>query len=148
MSGMKNLLTKICWPILSFFETGEEAKGYKKSHRVVLIVVGLLFVFLSLFSGVSAYFDEEPGALIPFAVFFCVGSVSLVVGALGSNGAVSTESTTMCGASSGCSRIVSASLGSSSRHGAHQVAHRCNTVGAPPRNAARGVSAPVSSAIL
>ena len=89
MAGMKNLLTKICWPILGFFETGEEAQNYKKSHRVILIVVGLLFVFLSLASGASAYFNEEPGALIPFVVFFCVGSVSLVVGALGSNGAVS-----------------------------------------------------------
>ncbi len=86
---MKKIFIKLCWPILSYFETDEEAPSYKKSHRVILVVVGLLFTILSLVSAVSAYFSNELGSLIPVIVFFCAGLVALVVGALGSNGAVS-----------------------------------------------------------
>lgn len=86
---MRRLLTKICWPILKFFETNEEATNYKKSHRVILIVVGSLFVFLSLASAGAAFVSGGSGALIPVVVFFCVGFVAVVVGALGSDSAVS-----------------------------------------------------------
>ena len=86
---MNELLIKIFWPILKFFETGEEVRGYKKSHRVVLIIVGVLFIALSMGSATIAYFMNETGALIPFAVFFSVGGVALIVGLIGSNNAVS-----------------------------------------------------------
>lgn len=86
---MKDILRKLCWPILSFFETGGASANYKKSHRLVLIVVGSLFFFLSAFSASMAYAGGELAALIPVIVFFCVGLVAVVVGALGSNGAVS-----------------------------------------------------------
>lgn len=86
---MRNILTKLCWPILSFFETGGASINYKKSHRAILIIVGALFFFLSTVSASMAYLGGELAALIPVIVFFCVGLVAVVIGALGSNGAVS-----------------------------------------------------------
>ncbi len=85
---MKDLFTKLFWPILKFFETGEEATNYKESHRVILVVVGFLFIVLSLISMSFSYSSGEVGALIPIVVFFSVGAVAIVVGVLGSNSAV------------------------------------------------------------
>lgn len=86
---MKELMIKICWPILKFFETGEQVANYKRSHRIVLIIIGVLFIALSMGSASISYMINEVGALIPFVVFFSVGGVALVVGLLGSNNAVS-----------------------------------------------------------
>lgn len=86
---MKEVLGKIFWPILKFFETGEEPANYKKSHRVALNILGTLFMSLSLGVAAAAYSSKDPGALVPVLVFFCLGGVALVVGTLGSNGAVS-----------------------------------------------------------
>jgi len=89
MSFMKKILTRMFWPILKLFEIGEEAINYKKSHRVALNIVGVLFIFLSLISSAAAYSVGGASALIPVIIFFCAGLVAVVVGALGSNGAVS-----------------------------------------------------------
>ena len=86
---MKNILTRIFWPILKLFETDKDPANYKKSHRVALNVVGVLFIFLSLVSSVTAYATGGVGSLIPVIIFFCAGLVAVVVGSLGSNGAVS-----------------------------------------------------------
>lgn len=86
---MKELFIKLFWPILKFFETDAEATHYKKSHRVILIVVGALFMVLSVGSAASAFVSGEVGAFIPVVVFFGVGTVALVVGLLGSDSAVS-----------------------------------------------------------
>lgn len=86
---MKEILTKIFWPILKFFETGEEPANYKKSHRVALNVLGALFMLLSFGSAGAAYASGDLGAIVPVLVFFCVGLVAAVVGTLGSNRAVS-----------------------------------------------------------
>ena len=86
---MKNILARIFWPILKFFETDEDPANYKKSHRVALNIVGALFIFLSLVSATAAYSIGGVGSLIPVVVFFCAGIVAVVVGSLGSNGAVS-----------------------------------------------------------
>lgn len=85
---MKQMLIKIFWPILSFFETQEEPSHYKESHRLFLNVVGVLFLFLSMVSAWAGYTSGEVGSLIPILVFFSVGFVALVLGTLGSNGAV------------------------------------------------------------
>ncbi|MBE0506914.1 MAG: hypothetical protein IBX50_09385 [Marinospirillum sp.] len=85
---MKQMLIKIFWPILSFFETGEQSANYKESHRFVLNIVGTLFLFLSMVSAWAGYTSGAVGALIPVVVFFCVGLVALVLGTLGSNAAV------------------------------------------------------------
>lgn len=85
---MKNILRKIFWPILRFFETDEVAPNYKKSHRIALNIMGSLFIFLSLVSGKATAYTGDLGSLLPTIVFLSVGLVALVVGALGSNGAV------------------------------------------------------------
>jgi len=85
---MKDLLKRIFWPILGMFETGEPAVNYKPSHRMILVVVGLLFVVLSLASAASALASGELGGLIPIVVFLGVATVVLVVGTLGSDSAV------------------------------------------------------------
>lgn len=88
---MKEILTKIFWPILSLFETEEVSPNYKKSYRVILLVVGILFIVLAVASAAfaTAYISGEPGVYIPIVVFLMVGLVAIVVGALGSDGAVS-----------------------------------------------------------
>ena len=86
---MGKILTKVFWPILKFFETEEEPANYKKSHRVALNILGCLFLTLSLGLAWAASSVGGLGSLIPVVVFFCVGLVAVVVGSLGSNGAVS-----------------------------------------------------------
>lgn len=86
---MNKVLIRIFWPVLKIFETGEAPKNYKKSHRVILVVVGAMFTGLALVSASAVYFSGSMGGLIPVIVFFCVGFVAVVVGVLGSDGAVS-----------------------------------------------------------
>lgn len=86
---MKETLRNIFWPILRQFETGEPIEKYKASHRTILVVVGALFLVLSTASGFASVYAGSMGALIPVMVFFAVGMVTLVVGALGTNEAVS-----------------------------------------------------------
>ena len=85
---MRNMLTRLFWPILKFFETGGDPANYKTSHRVALNIVGGLFIFLSLVSATAAYTVGGPASLIPVIVFLCLGIVAVIVGALGSNCAV------------------------------------------------------------
>ena len=85
---MMNILIKVFWPILRFFETDKEPSNYKKSHRVALNVLGILFLILSLGSAWSASSSDELSSAIPIVVFFGVGLVAVVVGSIGSNGAV------------------------------------------------------------
>ena len=85
---MKEMFIKLFWPILKFFETGEEATNYKESHRLILVVVGFLFILLSIVSVVFSFGSGEVGGLIPIVVFFSVGGVAVIVGLLGSNSAV------------------------------------------------------------
>ena len=86
---MKAILIKLFWPILKFFETDVEPAGYKQSHRIILIVMGGLFMVLATGSALSSYTANEMGGLIPAVVFFLVSLTAVVVGTLGSNGAVS-----------------------------------------------------------
>lgn len=85
---MKQHLIKLFWPVLRFFETDVVAVNYKKSHRVALNVVGVLFVVLSLVSAVTTYLTGELGSLIPVIIFATIGAIAIIVGSLGSNGAV------------------------------------------------------------
>jgi len=76
--------------VLDRFETGEGAYAYKKSSRVILLVVGLLFLGLS---GGSLFFSmakADASAFLPIIVFFAVAGVCLIVGLLGSDRAVAT----------------------------------------------------------
>lgn len=86
---MKAVLRKIFSPILNLFEKGPEPAGYKPSHRMVLNVVGVLFLVLSLGSGYAASYAGDPGFFFPVVIFFLLGFVTLIVGLLGTNTAVS-----------------------------------------------------------
>ncbi len=85
---MKDVLRKVFWPILLFFEKGGNAEGYRPSHRKILLAVGFLFLVLS---GVSLFFSvvaETFSALLPIVLFFVISLVCFVVGLLGSDSAV------------------------------------------------------------
>jgi hypothetical protein len=52
-------------------------------------VVGVLFLVLATVSATALVYTGKAGALIPVLVFFGIGGVSLIVGTLGSDAAVS-----------------------------------------------------------
>jgi hypothetical protein len=85
---IKTQLRKLFWFILYFFEKGDEPYQYKALNRKILIFVGVLFILLS---SLSAYFSikmQDYGYLLPVVVFFSIGFVCIIVGALGSNKAI------------------------------------------------------------
>jgi hypothetical protein len=86
---MKDLLRTAFSPILSTFESGDEEFNYRKSHRTILIVMGVLFGGLASIVFVMASGGESMGFLIPVVVFGLVSLVTLVVGLLGNERAVS-----------------------------------------------------------
>ena len=85
---MKAQLQKLFSPVLNLFETGEGEYRYKRSHRTILIVVGALFLLLSLVSLAAAFYAAQAAAWLPFIVFFLAGAVCEIVGFLGSDRAV------------------------------------------------------------
>ncbi|MGH1471849.1 MAG: hypothetical protein ACRBCS_11685 [Cellvibrionaceae bacterium] len=86
---MKELLTKLCWPILKYFEGGQEPYEYKSLNRKILIAIGSLFCALGCGLLFVATATTGYGFLIPVSVFMIVGVVCFVVGVLGSDRAVS-----------------------------------------------------------
>ncbi|MEL7399981.1 MAG: hypothetical protein AAFN68_05335 [Pseudomonadota bacterium] len=88
---MKPLLRRIFRPLLSAFEGDASAPSpahYKPSHRLVLNIVGSLFLLLSLASFAAAISAGVLGSLIPAVVFLAVGLVAVVIGTLGADQAV------------------------------------------------------------
>jgi len=85
---MKSFFRKIFSPLLNYFESGNEAYKYKKSHRMVLIAVGCLFLLLAFVSLAAAFVTSPTGAIIPFSLFFFGGLLCIIIGALGTNRAV------------------------------------------------------------
>lgn len=85
---MKAALRRVFAPILNMFESGTEEFSVKKHRRKILIAASILFLCLSAFSFVLAGVINEVVAYMPAVVFFTVGFVSAVVGALGNDRAV------------------------------------------------------------
>ncbi|MGV6827009.1 MAG: hypothetical protein ACWA5Q_08525 [bacterium] len=85
---MKETLRNIFSPILNAFESGNSEYSYKPSYRTILIAVGALFLLLSIISLTAAYYAAQPGAWLPFLVFFCAGAVCEIIGLLGTDRAV------------------------------------------------------------
>jgi len=83
-----SLLKKLSSPILSFFEQEEGEYTYQKSYRVILLIVGILFLLLSLGLLALAIVGAQAGAVLPFAIFFGVALVCIVVSTQGSDRAV------------------------------------------------------------
>ena len=84
---MKSLLRTLFSPILNIFESGDEQYSYKKSHRIILIVMGLLFTGLASLVFTLAE-GQEIGYMIPVLVFGGAGLLSLIIGLIGNDKAV------------------------------------------------------------
>jgi len=85
---MKDKMRKLFAPILNMFEAGDSDYSFKRSHRTILIAVGVLFLLLSLVCLAAVFYTAQLGACLPFLVFFGAGSVCAVVGFLGTDQAV------------------------------------------------------------
>lgn len=85
---MKSSLRRLFAPVLDIFEAGEAEYAYKSSHRTILVVVGVLFLLLSLASLMMALAAGQWTAGVPFVVFFGTAAVCLIVGVLGNDRAV------------------------------------------------------------
>lgn len=86
---MKKVLRQAFSPILENFQSDNEEYHYKKSHRVILIVMSILFFILSFSVGVMAHETDSPGYFIPAVVFGLVSLVTLIVGSLGTEKEIS-----------------------------------------------------------
>ncbi len=87
--SMKHILISLFFPILNRFEKGSDAYTYNPLNRKILIFMG--FIFAGLTGLVIKFTPEGVGmsALIPVIVFGAVAIVTLVVGFLGNERAVS-----------------------------------------------------------
>ena len=85
---MKNTLRKLFSPILSVFESGDEAYTAKPLNRKILIVIGVLFSLLATVVIYLSHDKGEIGYLVPVIVFSSVAFVALIVGFLGNDRAV------------------------------------------------------------
>lgn len=85
---MKTPLRKAFSPILGNFESGTEEYTYKTSHRIILIVMGILFLILSVVVASMAAEADNTGYYIPVIIFGLVSLVTLIVGFLGNKRAV------------------------------------------------------------
>ncbi|MFT7491364.1 MAG: hypothetical protein ACI80S_000947 [Pseudohongiellaceae bacterium] len=88
MKKMKKLLQKIFSPLLLKLESSKGKYSYRRSHRIILIVVGSLFSFLT--AGVLAVGVNTDGwgFLFPSVIFGVVGLTCIVIASLGSDRAV------------------------------------------------------------
>jgi hypothetical protein len=87
---MKSAFRKLFSPILNYFESGKDEFKYVKSHRTILIVVGVLFFILSSGSALSAIATAQFGAFIPVIIFFTASCICMIVGLCGNERAVAT----------------------------------------------------------
>ena len=85
---MKDTFRKIFAGLLAHFESGEGEFRYEKSHRIVLVIIGVLFSGLALSVIVVGIIYSQIAVVLPGLIFCGVGVTSLVIGALGSDRAV------------------------------------------------------------
>ncbi len=84
---MKQSLQKLFSPVLSRFESGDQAYAYKPSHRMILLLMSTMFCSLAI----AVLFVAQGQALsylIPVFVFGGGGLLGLVIGFLGNDRAV------------------------------------------------------------
>lgn len=85
---MKSLFRKLFSPLLALFESGTGEYVYQESHRKILIIFGVIFTSLASFVLYLAW-GQDSGYLFPVIIFGAAGIVSLIIGWLGSDRAVS-----------------------------------------------------------
>ena len=84
---MKHALQKLFSPLLGRLESGDKPFLYKPSHRIILLIMSVVFFGL----GIAVFFiapGKELSYLIPVILFGGGGLLGFVVGFLGSNRAV------------------------------------------------------------
>ena len=84
---MKSLLRQLFKPLLNPLERGDGDYVYKPSHRIILIVISTLFLFLASLSLFLAPAGQW-GYLIPVVVFGGAGLFCILVGSIGKDIAV------------------------------------------------------------
>lgn len=85
---MKNLLRKLASPILNPLENAEGDYAYSPSHRLILKVMGILFIGIA---AAGLYFSlkvEQMAGLLPVILFGGIGLLCLIVAFVGSDKAV------------------------------------------------------------
>lgn len=85
---MKHFFRQLAQPILKPLENAQGVFTYRSSHRTMLWIMGVLFLFLA---AVTAYFSlqiEQWAGLLPVILFAGIGKVCLIVAWVGSNKAV------------------------------------------------------------
>jgi hypothetical protein len=82
---MKSLIRAVFSPLLNLFESGDAAYAYQRSHRVILLVMSVMFIGLG--SLVLALLPSWDYAL-PVLLFGGVGSLGLLIGSVGTDRAV------------------------------------------------------------
>jgi len=85
---VKQLLRKIFSPLLSIFEAGDNPYNYKKSQRTILLIIGAIFLILSILVTIAGAATGEYGAMFPSIIFLAVSVTCLVIGFLGTERAV------------------------------------------------------------
>lgn len=85
---MKDLFRRIFSPLLAIFESGEGEYKYERTHRIALVVLGLIFSGLGTAVLVLSVLFAQAGALIAAVFFLGIGITSLVIGGIGSDRAV------------------------------------------------------------
>ena len=87
---MKTFFRSIFSFLLMPLESGTEPYIYKKSNRIILVIVGVLFLLLTI--GVSfvfkAYSNGDIAYLIPALIFGCASLLCFIVGFLGNERAI------------------------------------------------------------
>jgi len=86
---MKTILRTLFYFALNPFESGTTRFDYKKSHRIILIIMGVLF------SGLASFVASKvaTASLIyyfPALIFGTIGFLGFVIGFLGNDRAVAT----------------------------------------------------------
>lgn len=84
---MKNLLRKLFSFVLSPLESGSDQFVYKPSHRIILVVMSVMFIGLASLV-LSIMPDWQSGYWLPVVVFGGAGCLGLVVASLGEDRAV------------------------------------------------------------
>jgi len=84
---VKNLLRKLCAPLLRQFESGNASYTYKPLHRYALLFISSVFCMLATAVGYLAW-GADLAYWIPVLIFGATGLTGLIIGLLGNDRAV------------------------------------------------------------
>ncbi len=85
---MKQILRKICAPILNIFERGDEEYIAKPINRKILIIISVLFSALASVVFYLIPAKADVGYYLPVFIFGAIALVGVIVGVLGTDHAV------------------------------------------------------------